>query len=334
MRISCMALMAALFLTLVAGCGGPAADEVVVYTSVDEPVARQILQEFERQTGLRVRVQTDREVTKTAGLAERLIAEKANPRADVYWGNEVFYTIRLTGEGVLAEYRSPAALDIPDRYKDPRGRWAGTALRVRVIARTTADPGKSAASTVRSLADLTRSELKGRICMATPAAGTTGGHVAAMYTLWGRERFERFFQALKANDVRLVGGNSVVTDEVGKGVMWVGLTDNDDVDASLREGGRLEMVLPDQDPDGIGTLLIPCTVGLVAGGPRPDNGRRLIDYLLSRQVEQRMIDAKFARYSVFAELPREVRPMDVDYGEAAANLLAARDLALRIIEGR
>src|SRR5438874_1086383 len=69
--------------------------EVVLYTSVDEPVAAPIVREFEKRTGIHVILQTDTEATKSVGLAERLRAERDNPRADVWWGNEIFLTILL-----------------------------------------------------------------------------------------------------------------------------------------------------------------------------------------------------------------------------------------------
>src|SRR5205085_334426 len=127
----------------------PAA-EVTLYTAVDEPVARPILAEFEKRTGIHVNVVPDTEASKTAGLADRLEAEKGNPQADVWWSNEPFHTIRLAEAGILAEYDSPAAGDIPAVYKDARHRWAGTALRIRVIAARPQVVGK-----VKGLQDLT-----------------------------------------------------------------------------------------------------------------------------------------------------------------------------------
>jgi len=42
---------------------------------------------------------------------------------------EVFHTIRLAEAGVLAPYESPAAKDVPDKFKDAKQhRWAGTGL--------------------------------------------------------------------------------------------------------------------------------------------------------------------------------------------------------------
>ena len=113
--------------------GSSSPGEVVVYTSVDEPVARPILEEFSAKTGIRVVAKYDAEASKTAGLAQMLRAEKGNPRADVFWNNEIFHTINLAEEGVLAEYVSPAASDVPGHFKDVKGHWAANAARIRVI---------------------------------------------------------------------------------------------------------------------------------------------------------------------------------------------------------
>src|SRR5436190_7462609 len=124
----------AVLICLVAGCDrSTSVKEVVLYTSVDEPVARPIVAEFTKRTGIAVVIKTDAEASKTAGLAATLRAERANPRADVFWNNEPFHTINLAEEGVLAAYASPAAADIAARFKDDKGRWAASGVRQRVI---------------------------------------------------------------------------------------------------------------------------------------------------------------------------------------------------------
>src|SRR6266480_2403092 len=115
---------AGLLLLAVAGCNRSSpAKEVVLYTSIDEPVARPIIDAFTQSTGIKVILKTDTEASKTAGLVERLRAEKANPQADVFWNNEIFHTINLASEGVLAAYESPAAKDALGPYKDAGHRW-------------------------------------------------------------------------------------------------------------------------------------------------------------------------------------------------------------------
>jgi hypothetical protein len=71
----------------------------------------------------------DSEATKTIGLVNRLIAEKDSPRADVFWNAETGKTITLKKKGVLAQYVSPSAADIPGTFKDHEGYWAGFAAR-------------------------------------------------------------------------------------------------------------------------------------------------------------------------------------------------------------
>jgi iron(III) transport system substrate-binding protein len=184
---------------------------------------------------------------------------------------------------------------------------------------------------VKGLEDLTRPALKGRITMARPTAGTTGGHVAAMYVLWGDEKADDYFRRLRANGVRLVGGNAIVTAQVGKGALWAGMTDNDDVAATEAEGGRLRMVLPDQNT--FGTLTIPTTVGLIQGARNPDAARQLIDYLLTEEVERQLIETKFAAFSVRDD-EQKIRPMDVDYAEVARKLPEAVRRSTAILDGR
>src|SRR3982751_5898346 len=103
LSVSTCAPFVALFLFGLTGCDrrGGAVREVVLYTSVDEPVAPPLLDEFWKRTGIRVALQTDIEANKSAGLVARLEAEKADPKADVWWGNEVFRTINLADAGGL-----------------------------------------------------------------------------------------------------------------------------------------------------------------------------------------------------------------------------------------
>src|SRR5436190_1170427 len=102
------------------GCDRKTSLDLVLYTSVDEPIARPIVDAFEQQTHIHVRLVTDTEATKSVGLAERLRAEKDHPQADVWWGNEPFYTIALADEGLLQAYDSPSSGDVDPMYKDPQ----------------------------------------------------------------------------------------------------------------------------------------------------------------------------------------------------------------------
>lgn len=306
---------------------------VVLYTSVDQPIAQPIIRVFEQQNpDIKVILQTDAEANKTVGLVERIRAEKDNPQADVWWGNEPFHSVRLAEEGLLVAYDPPSAQDIPEQFKDAQRRWAGNGLRARVIAVRQEEGQPYQEYPPTGLFDLHHPDLAGKVAMARPTAGTTGSHVAALYVLWGDEKADAFFHSLRKAGIKLLGGNGPVAEAVGQGHFLVALTDNDDVTAARREGGNIRAVLPNQE--SFGTLALPTTVGLVNGSKNREAARKLIDYLLTRGVEDALMKADFAGWSVRDGDDRSIRAMKVDYAEVARKMPDAIRRATAILEGR
>ena len=80
--------VAAAAILCVSGCSSRNQSAVVVYVSEDQVFSEPILRDFEKETGIRVKAVYDTEEAKSAGVMNRLLAEKANPQADVYWANE------------------------------------------------------------------------------------------------------------------------------------------------------------------------------------------------------------------------------------------------------
>lgn len=103
------------------------AQVVVLYTAHDRMHSEPVIKMFEKKTGIKVKTVFDTEATKTAGLVNRLLAEKNRPKADVFWNNEIVRIIVLKKKGVLDTYISPNAKEIPANFKDPEGYWTGFA---------------------------------------------------------------------------------------------------------------------------------------------------------------------------------------------------------------
>jgi iron(III) transport system substrate-binding protein len=304
----------------------PGGEIVTVYCAVDEPYASAVFSDFEKQTGIHVAPLYDIESSKSVGLAGKLEAERDHPRADVWWGSEAFLTTRLADEGILDRYDSPSAADIAPEFKDPQGLWEGVGLRARVLAVSDPPPNFE----VKSLEDLTDPRLAGKVAMSRPTAGATGAHLAALYVVWGPEKTKAFLRKLHGNGVTLLGGNAEVADQVGAGSYLVGLTDSDDVTNATVHGGQLKAVVPDQD--GEGTLAMPTTVALVKGTQHSAAAQKLIDFLLSKNAEQKLLDLGFARWSVRAG-PNGIKAIKLDYRKAAQMFGTSMREGMAILDG-
>lgn len=307
---------------LLSSCSRPA-NEVVVYTSVDQVFAEPVLNDFAKETGLRVRPVFDTEETKSTGVVNRLIAEKDNPQADVFWSGDPMRADLLKQRGLTVAYSSPVAADIKPIFKDSAGHWTGFSARARVLLCNTQKI--ASADVPKSVLDLTNPRYKGQVAVANPLFGTTSFHLASLYARLGESRTQRFLSDLRANGVVIATSNGDVKKRVAQGEVAMGLTDTDDANEALKEGAPVKVVFLDQQ--GFGNLIVPNTVSLLKGSPHPDNGKRLMDYLLSRATE-----AKLARSCAQMPLHAGVKvppavpsldnivPMTVNYG-ATARLL-------------
>jgi iron(III) transport system substrate-binding protein len=307
-----------------AGCKGdhPAQrEEVVVYTSLDRVYSEPVLRAFERQTGIKILAVYDSEATKTTGLVNRLIAEKSHPRADVFWNSETGRTIVLKRKGILTPYVSPSGAEIPDQFKDPNGCWTGFAARCRVLLynKDLLPPN----DLPKSIFELTEPKWKGKVAMAYPLFGTTATHCAALFACIGEEKGKQYLQAIKANGVVITDGNASARDRVVDGTVPLGFTDTDDAYAAMANGHAVGIIWPDKED--MGTLLIPNTVALVRGGPNPAAGKRLIDFLLSPEVEEMLAHAESGQIPLRPAVKRpshvpsldQIKVMKVDYERVA-----------------
>lgn len=273
-----------------------------MYTALDEIYARPILEQFEREHGVRVRAQYDVESQKTVGLVNRLVQERANPRCDVFWNNELVHSVRLAAMGLLEPFDPESARDLPERWRDAQKRWNGFAARVRVVCH---DPGKHAASALpRCLEEFAEPRFRGlAMGIASPLFGTTSTHFAVLLDERGEARFVAFLKALRTNGVRVLDGNARVMRAVAEGRLDVGLTDSDDVSLGVRSLGFSLEAHPDTGA-GRGALLIPNTLAIVRGAPHEAHARALVNYLLRRDVEQQLATSPSAQIPLRAQVER------------------------------
>jgi iron(III) transport system substrate-binding protein len=308
---------------------------VTVYVSEDQVFSEPVLKAFEKETGIRVNALYDTEESKSTGAMNRLIAEKNNPRADVYWANEPIRAEVLRQKGILAPYQSPSAAGIPDVFIQKEYYWTGFSARIRILLVNNAlktDP--------ESILYYTEKTYKGKIVIANPLFGTTTSHIAALFTVWGDARTKAFLNALKQNDVAIATSNGESADFVASGRYLFSLVDSDDAMSRLKQKAAVHVVYPDQEEGALGAFVVPNAVMMIKGAPHPDMAKKLIDYLLSRESERKLAFADCAQIPLHAEveMPKGLKPIDaikvmqVDYAEVAKKLVEIQPYLKRWLE--
>jgi len=312
------------------GCWTSSGPEVAVYAALDAEFSEPILDDFQAATQINVLDNYDIESTKSVGLTNRIRIEKNRPRSDVFWNNEILNTLRLAREGLLDAYLSPNAADYPTDFVSPSHHWVGIGARARVlIVNNKLVPIDERPMSVRDLAD---PKWKGKCGLAIPLFGTTATHAAVLFSELGDERAKQFMVDVHAN-AKVLSGNKQVALEVGSGQLAWGLTDTDDAIIERDNGQDVSFVFPDQGEGEPGALLIPNTICIIKGGPNPLEARRLVDHLLTPEIENRLAVGASAQIPLGAKATETsraltgetVRWMKVDFRAAADKWDTAAD---------
>lgn len=314
---------------------GNGAKSLVVYCAHDSIYADSILRDFQRQTGIRVDVRYDTEATKSLGLVNLIIAERQQPRCDVFWNNELLGTVDLQTQGLLEPYRGSGWERLPEKYRDAEGHWVGFGARLRVAIINTGQVSldEEAVANILSLEP-------SRAAVAKPLFGTTLTHYTVLWHEWGPDALKAWHHDLRQRGIREVDGNGAVKDVVAQGICDVGLTDTDDVFVALDDHLPVEMVpvrvgsqTKSEAPSAEAasrTICIPNTAAIIRGTTRLEAAQKLIDFLASADTELALARSKSRQVPVGpvdeSQLPDEVRRLKpwADEGFDLRPLLNAR----------
>ena len=257
----------------------PPDNTLVLYCAHDSVFADSIIRQFEAKTGIKVQVRYDEETNKSLGLTNLLITERSQPRCDVFWNNQTLGTIRLKQEGLLAALDPAVFARIPEQFKDPDNQWAGFAARLRVYLVNT----DRMQATENDIAAALQADSLSNVAIAVPLFGTTLSHYAVLCDQMGLDGLKAWHTSLRARGIREVRGNGAVKDLVAEGACDFGFTDTDDAFAAI-DAGKPVTMFPVRLETGQ-TICLPNSVAMIRNCPHPEAALRLIEFLLSEEVE-------------------------------------------------
>jgi iron(III) transport system substrate-binding protein len=283
-------LVVSLLLTVVSSIGlaacssgggdGGGGEELVIYSGRNENLVRPILERFEEQTGVKISVRYG----DTAEMAAAILEEGDNTRADVFISQDAGALAALANRDLLAELAADDLEVVPERFRDPDGRWVGVSGRARVYAYNTEKLQES--ELPDDVFELTGPQWKGRVGL-PPANASFIAFVSALTEQFGAERTKQFLTDLKANDLKTYDNNLVVIEAVADGEIDLGLVNHYYLYSEFEERPDIPVrnFFPGQRSGG-GTFVNVAGVGILAGTDRRPQADRLVEFLLGEEAQE------------------------------------------------
>jgi iron(III) transport system substrate-binding protein len=146
-----------------------AAEVVKAYTTMEEPLAKELFDEFEKQTGIKV------EWVRLSGgeAVARIEAEKANPQASIWVGGVGTQHIEAKLKDLTTPYRSRVSDSIPEKYRDKENYWTGLYVGPIAFCMNTKRAEELKLAMPKSWADLLKPEYVKQVPVAHPSTSGT-----------------------------------------------------------------------------------------------------------------------------------------------------------------
>lgn len=198
-----------------AGDGGT----LTIYSGREESIVAPLLEQFEEESGVEVRVRYG----ESAELAATIAEEGANSPADVFFAQDAGTLGAVADAGRLAPLPDELLDRVDSRFRDPGGRWVGTSGRARVVVYNT--DRLSEDELPDTVFGYTDPAWRGRIGL-PPTNASFQAFVSAMRLSEGDERAREWLEGVRANRPRFYAKNTPVVEAVASGEIDVGFVNH------------------------------------------------------------------------------------------------------------
>jgi 2-aminoethylphosphonate transport system substrate-binding protein len=259
---------------------------------------------FSKATGVKVQYVE----AGSGGIVERVAKEKSNPQADVLVTLPPFIQ-RAEADGLLQKF-TPTAADQID---------GGAASYQPLVFNYLSFIYDSAAlkAPPATYDELLDPKFKGKIQYSTP--GQAGDGTAVMlqviHSFGGKDAGFDYLKKLQANNVGPSASTGKLTALVNKGELFVANGDVQMNMSQMTDDPNIRVFWP-AGPNGERSALpLPYYIGLVAGAPDAENGKKLIEFLLSKEAQETV-----SSVAIGVPARKDVKPTDENFSRLNESL--------------
>ncbi len=232
----------------------------------------------------------------TAGI--KYIQEtKSNNTTDLFWASAPDAFEVLKGDGLLQKYTSKAK-GIPSKVgsypvNDPDGFYTGFAAAGYGIMWNTRYLKANKLPAPKEWSDLAKPIYFGHVGMSAPSrSGTTHLTVETLLQGEGFDKGWALTKEMAANFKTVTARSFGVPDGVNSGDFGIGIVIDFFGLSSIGSGFPVDFVYPKV------STLVPANIGIINNAPNKKNAQLFIDFLLSTQGQETLLDPKIRRLPV------------------------------------
>ena len=264
---------------IAAACGGGDDESsITLYSGRSENLIAPLIEQFEADTGIDVRVRYG----DTAALAATLLEEGDRSPADVFFAQDAGALGAIEDAGLLATLPGSVLDAVDPSFRSAGGAWVGVSGRARVLVYSTARLSRADLPT--SIFDLTEPRWRGRVGWA-PTNGSFQAFVTAMREVYGDDRTAAWLEAMIDNDVKEYPKNTPIVQAVGDGEIDIGLVNHYYLFRFLAEDPAFPAANKYTDPGEPGALINVAGVGLMRSADNQAAALSFIEYLLDETAQ-------------------------------------------------
>jgi len=169
------------------------AETVTVYSARNEQLIKPLFDAYTKETGVEVKVLTDKE----GPLMARLQAEGSNTPADMLITVDAGNLWQAANLGLLKTVKSETLnKNVPAHLRDDKGQWYGLSVRARTMF---FNPDLVKAEDLSTYEDLADPKWKGKLCLRTSKKVYNQSLVAMMIAQHGEAKTEKIVRGWVAN---------------------------------------------------------------------------------------------------------------------------------------
>lgn len=323
MKLAHLVPATALVLGTLLAPAAQAADPVKlnVYTALEDDQVKAYKDAFEKDNpGIEIVWTRD----STGVVLAKLLAEKANPQADVVWGLAASSLVALQNEGMLAAYAPKGVETIPAQFKDKATppSWVGMDVWAATICFNTVEAEKRHIPKPATWADLTKDVYKGTIVMPNPASSGTGYlDVSAWLQMFGEDGGWKYMDGLHKNILSYTHSGSKPCNMAGAGEAVIGISFEYRASTVKSKGAPVDLVFP---TEGLGWDME--ATSILKTTKHQAEAQKLADWAITKQA-----NTLYAKSYAIVALPGVAQPLPglpadyekhlakIDLGWAATN---------------